>query len=194
MHTRKFSPDTLLVNLGNLTLGDFWSWAYSDLVSNGNRSVFAEFIVGTALGVTETPRIEWDAIDLRYGGKLIEVKASAYTQSWTPAVRPSPIVFDIAKKKPWDAATNSSGSTPMRSADCYVFCLHNERDREQARLRILDVASWEFYVVATWQLQRMFGDQKSVSLARLSRLAAPVGYARLKTSIDKALNAPQPNA
>ena len=187
MQARKLSPDTPLVNMGELTLGDFWSWAYSDVVSNGNRSVFAEFIVGTALDATQAPRIEWDAVDLRYAGKLIEVKASAYTQSWAPATKPGPITFGIAKKLPWDAETNQSGSTPVRSADCYVFCLHNERDREQARLRILDVASWEFYVVATVQIERQFGDQKSVSLAALAKLRAPVSYAQLRSAVDEAL-------
>lgn len=191
MQARKLSPDMPLVNMGGLTLGDFWSWAYSDLVSNGNRSVFAEFIVGTALDATHAPRIEWDAVDLHYRDKRIEVKASAYTQSWDPPTQPSPIRFDIGRKLPWDAATNLYGSTPVRSADCYVFCLHNERDREQARLRILDVASWEFYVVATALLERQFGERKSVSLTALARLCAPVGYAQLRHAVDTALDSAQ---
>jgi len=38
-------------------IGDFWQWAYSDLLSNRNRSVFAEYIAGVALGVpTREPR------------------------------------------------------------------------------------------------------------------------------------------
>lgn len=172
-----------------LTLGDFWSWAYSDLLSNGNRSVFAEFIVGVALGATEAPRREWDFVDLRYGDKLIEVKASAYTQTWEPAAKPSPITFDIGKKLAWDAESNQYGSAPTRSADCYVFCLHNETDREHARLRILDAASWAFYVVATARLNRAFGEQKSVRLTRLAELCQTVGYADLRAAVDAALSA-----
>jgi hypothetical protein len=41
-----------------LTVGDFWAWAYSDLMVNTVRSIFAEFIVGTALGVIDQPRLE----------------------------------------------------------------------------------------------------------------------------------------
>ncbi|HZC04783.1 MAG TPA: hypothetical protein VE338_04010 [Ktedonobacterales bacterium] len=188
MQARKLSTDTPLVHMGNLTLGDFWSWAYSDLLSNGNRSVFAEFMVGAVLGVIATPRREWDAVDLRYGDKTIEVKASAYTQSWEPVAHPSPIRFDIGKKLPWDAQTNQTGVTRRRSADCYVFCLHNEQDREQALLRMLDATSWIFYVVATGRLERQFGDQKSVSLTALARLCEPVSYARLKAAVDSALS------
>jgi hypothetical protein len=63
-------------------VGDFWSWAYSDILSNTDRAVFAEFVVGTALGVTDVPSVGWDAVDLRYVDKTIEVKISAYIQSW----------------------------------------------------------------------------------------------------------------
>jgi hypothetical protein len=47
-----------------MTIGDFWSWAHSDVMSNTNRSIFAEFLVVSALGLLDTPRIEWDAVDL----------------------------------------------------------------------------------------------------------------------------------
>ena len=85
-----------------MTLGDFWSWAYSDVLSNGNRAAFAEFLVASALGVTTQPRREWDMVDLRYKGKLVEVKASAYLQAWAQPNGPSKIIFDVAKKLPWD--------------------------------------------------------------------------------------------
>ena len=188
MQPRKLSPDIPLLHMGSLTLGDFWSWAYSDLLSNGNRSVFAEFMVGAALGVIASPRREWDAVDLRYGDRTIEVKASAYTQSWAPVAHPSPIRFDIGKKLPWDAETNQTGATRMRSADCYVFCLHNEQDREQALLRILDATSWVFYVVATERLERQYGEQKSIALTAIARLCEPVRYAQLKVAVDSALS------
>lgn len=190
MQQKKLDTNTPILHMGNLTLGDFWSWAYSDLLSNGNRSVFAEFIVGTALGATATPRREWDAVDLRYGDKTIEVKASAYTQSWEPSAKPSPIQFDIGKKLGWDAATNTYGTTLARAADCYVFCLHNERDREQALMRILDVASWEFYVVATRELERFYTNQKSLRLSRLLTHCSPVTYDRLRATVDAALTLP----
>jgi len=58
--------DHPIPGLDGRTVGDFWQWAYSDILSNRNRSIFAEFIVGVALGAVVRPRIEWDAADLCY--------------------------------------------------------------------------------------------------------------------------------
>jgi hypothetical protein len=58
-------------------VGGFWSWAYSDVLSNVNRSIFAEFLVASALELTHEPRVEWDAVDLRYHGHGIEVRSAA---------------------------------------------------------------------------------------------------------------------
>ena len=190
MQPQKLSPNTPLAGMTPLTLGDFWSWAYSDMLSNGNRSVFAEFLVGMALDATQSPRREWDFVDLRYGDKLIEVKASGYAQSWEPMAKPSPIAFDIGKKLPWDGETNAYGSTRVRSADCYVFCVHNETDRERARLSVLDAASWSFYAVATEQIERAFGEQKTVRLTMLAALCEPVDFRHLRAAVDAALGRP----
>lgn len=68
----------------NTTIGEFWSWAYSDILLNVNRGVFAEFLVAKELGVDvrNYPRIVYDYSDIRYEGKTIQVKSSAYIQSW----------------------------------------------------------------------------------------------------------------
>lgn len=72
----KLRPDRELLGCDAHVL-DFWAWAYSDVLSNQNRAVFAEFLVGCALGVTrDGTRREWDYIDLNYGDKTIEVKAT----------------------------------------------------------------------------------------------------------------------
>ena len=56
--------------------------AYSDIMGNLNRSVFAEFVVASALGIQDKCRIEWDAYELEYQRKKIEVKCSVLLQSW----------------------------------------------------------------------------------------------------------------
>jgi hypothetical protein len=38
------------------TVADFWEWAVAELVSNTNRSVFAEYLVGLALDATGSTR------------------------------------------------------------------------------------------------------------------------------------------
>ena len=121
--TEKLSVQQPIAGLNGLTLGDFWSWAYSDVLNNRNRSILAEFLVAAALGVLDEPRVEWDAVDLSYHDKRIEVKSAAYLQSWEQE-RLSVIRFDIARKRGWDAAANLSASKPTRSADAYVFCLY----------------------------------------------------------------------
>jgi hypothetical protein len=51
---------------GGQTVGDFWAWAYSNILTNITRGLFAEFLVGTALGAVEGTRTEWDSFDLLY--------------------------------------------------------------------------------------------------------------------------------
>jgi hypothetical protein len=50
----------------NYSLLDYWSWAHSDLVNNTERGKVAEFIVASALGITEKPSTVWDSFDLLY--------------------------------------------------------------------------------------------------------------------------------
>ncbi len=175
-----------ILELG-VTVGDFWSWAYSDILSNTGRAVFAEFVVGKALGVTDAPRVEWDAVDLRYGDKTIEVKSSAYVQSWHRGQDPpSQISFDLKERLSWDAATNTYRVSPERAADCYVFCVYAEKD--WARADVLDVGRWEFYVVPTGRINRQLGSQKTAALSTVERLTEPVGFADLRPCVDQALS------
>ena len=184
MIAHKLDCNTKIPDL-DMTLGDFWSWAYSEVMSNTTRSVFAEFLVGAALGVVDAPRIEWDAVDLRYHGKKIEVKASAFLQSWQQQ-QLSRVVFDIAQKEAWDAETNSYFPSKRRVADCYIFCLYSETDA--AKANILDMVTWQFYVMPTEQIDQEFGNQRSISLGRLQQFCQPVAYPDLRSLVDKTLH------
>ncbi len=185
MPVKKISPDTPIMGVDTLTVGDFWSWAYSDLFSNTTRPLFAEFLVGTALGLIETARVEWNAVDFVYRGKKIEVKQAGYVQSWKQKA-PSAIIFDIAKKIPWDAETNVYGTEALRSADCYVFCIHNERERSTAN--VLNVNAWIFLVLGTHDVHTYFTTQKKVALKRVAALCEAVSYGELKARIETVLN------
>lgn len=166
------------------TVADFWSWAYSDILSNRNRAIFAEFIVSAALGCIDRPRREWDAVDVRYQEKKIEVKTSAYLQNWQQK-RPSSISFDISPKQGWDAETNSYALARKRNADCYVFCLFHALEKETAD--VVDLSQWHYYVLRTDEINRRFPGQKTLSLKRLQSLCKPVCYPQLKEVIDGAL-------
>jgi len=176
--------DEPITGLSTRTFGDFWSWAYSDILSNATRSVLAEYIVGFALDVLDQPRVEWDACDLRYRGKRIEVKASAYLQSWGQK-RLSTLVFDIGRHVAWDAGTNTYAAEPLRTADCYVFCVFTDKDRKDRV--VADVSRWLFYVAPTTALDERFGSQKHARLSSIERVAISVQFGQLRTQIDRAL-------
>src|SRR5215831_5345550 len=83
--TRKTGNEPFVGPTGQLPFAvvDFWRWAVSDLIENTTRGLLAEFLVGQALGATNTLRCGWDAFDLRTSNGLkIEVKSCAYLQAW----------------------------------------------------------------------------------------------------------------
>lgn len=172
------------ISQASTTVQDFWAWAYSDILSNCNRSVFAEYLVAVALGLTDQPRIEWDAVDLRYCGKKLEVKSAAYIQSWQQT-KLSSIKFDISKKNGWDSNSNLIAQKATRSADCYVFCIYQEQNKQDSN--VLDLDKWLFTVVKTEKINEVFGDQKSTSLSRLEQLGQVSKYEKLKQTIDSVL-------
>ena len=70
------------IGIDDVSVRDFWQFALGDLRMNNARGYLAEFMVGKALGLQDLKRIEWDAYDLCLDGITIEVKSSAYLQSW----------------------------------------------------------------------------------------------------------------
>lgn len=176
MKIDRLSPGEQLPNLNGITVGDFWSWAYSDVQNNTDRSVLAEFLVGSALGVTDGVRIGWDDFDLLYHDKKIEVKSSAYLQSESWGERKlSHISFDIGEQV----------SLGQRAADCYVLCVHEEKDRQKAD--VLDARQWWFYVLPTDLINSELDSQKTAALSTIERLTDPVSYAELKGAMDRVL-------
>jgi hypothetical protein len=94
----KHDPNDKIHGLKDTSIGDYWKWAYSDILSNRNRGIFAEFLVGNALDAIAKPRVEYNCVDICYKNKTIEVKCSAYVQSW-PQDKKSRIEYGIGKKK-----------------------------------------------------------------------------------------------
>lgn len=184
---RRLDSEEEIPGLGGLTVGDFWAWGFSDILNNALRGTFAEFLVGAALGVVEDGgQSGWDDFDLSYGGSKIEVKSSAYLQSWYQE-KPSVISFDVGERGSWEATTNTWTSERRRSADCYVFCLYAERDRDRAN--VLDTAAWWFYVVPTSQVNEKLKNQGKAGLSMIESMTTEgVRYDRLKEAVDRALS------
>jgi hypothetical protein len=178
-----------IVGLETHTVGDFWAWAYSDLISNTVRPMFAEYLVGECLGVADQPRTEWNCVDFRYRGRGIEVKSAGYVQAWIQK-SPSKISFDIAERNaPWDARTNTS-LPKGRSADVYVLCVHTDQTRDDCIVH--DVAKWDFYVMTVKKLGEAFSSQKTIALGRLQSHCSAVKYPSLRSAIDTEIDSLQP--
>ncbi len=173
-------PNQTINGLGNATILDFWRWAYSDILNNRNRSIFAEFIVGNALDILHHPREEWAPYDFEYNGLKIEVKSAAFVQSWEQE-NPSKISFDVSKKQEIDEDGYYTGVT-IRPADLYIFSLFSETNMESAN--VLDINAWQFYIVPTHFIDEKFGDQKTVTLNRLKAIRTPVNYGDIKNVVD----------
>ncbi len=183
----KADPNAPILD-GECALVDFWRWAFSDLVSNEVRGVFAEFIVGHALGVLDEPRKSWNAWDLTYRDTRIEVKATGDVQAWASTGRPPRPSWSIGKRLGWDAETNTYASEPLHSAQLYVLCHWRGRDPAPLTPALLEL--WDFYVVPTRVLDDQYSDRSSLSMSQLRRLlevgdATASKYSTLKDAVDR---------
>ncbi len=178
---KKLSADTKISGT-NYSIVDFWSWGFSDLLMNSLRGIFAEFLVGSALGILQSPRIEWDAYDLVYNNKKIEVKSSAYIQSWHSG-KYSTISFDIGAKKIYSYDTNTYSENAVRSADIYVFCLLKEKN--ESIIDVLNTEQWSFYIVPTENLDNLYSCQKRISLKSLEKISKGVSYSNISKNINE---------
>jgi len=170
-------------NMNEIDKNDFWNWAHSDFLSNAQRGILAEYIVGMALNCLSKKRIEWDAYDLvTNSGIKVEVKSAAYLQSWKQN-KLSEIRFDIGKKKSWYAETNAFNKTCERSADVYIFSVLSEKNRNQ--INPLNLRQWFFMVLPSKIINSKFGKQKTVGLAALEKLGVRrLAFEEIKAEIE----------
>ena len=173
----------------DFTLRDYWRWSASDLLSNVQRGVLAEFLVATALELTEKPREEWAGFDLEVSGRgTVEVKSAAYIQSWKQKGY-SKISFDIARRKSsWNPETGKTDrwESPRRGANAYVFCLLKHKC--QKTIDPLNVDQWSFYVVSRSKLDcSEWGQKENIGLNSLSSLTRSTPYRQLKSKVLRAL-------
>ena len=167
-----------------LRLIDYWRWSGSELMNNTTRGILAEFLVAAALGLHKEPREEWKEYDLcTKSGTTIEVKSSAYVQSWKQ-LKPSVIQFGIAPHRKWNPETEQYGysRTAGRWADLYIFCVFTSKEPP---FDPLNTNSWEFYVLPTEMLNLEVPEQKTIRLSSLKKLSPRnCYYADLKKTIS----------
>lgn len=204
-----------LVN-GNTVLpfhiAEFWQWAYSDMLRNTERGIFAEFIVKIALELgglytNNDIRSNFEPYDLigpnikqNFSNKLelpnsntylpcrIEVKSAAYVQAWKPHPGTTPkISFSIAPTKvPNEIGDYRPDAPRQRNSDIYVFAIYTTTKKEQ---NIFDMNLWKFYVIKTSVLNEKCGEQKTISLTKLKTLGSPeLSFNELYQAILKTCN------
>ena len=166
---------------------NFERWAAGNLVDNRNRGIFAEWLVGQALGVINENdiRTEWDAVDLYYGDITIEVKASGRSQAWDPN-NPSTPRFGIPKQKRAWFSKNDDWivyDEPKRSADIYIFCLHQSVPATNENVQ--DPNSWLFWIIPTSRIDDELKDQSSLGISTLNQLTDPVAWSEIKETVEK---------
>jgi hypothetical protein len=150
---------------------DFWRWAYADLKPNNVRGVFAEWMVAQILGLDPAPRDSWAEFDLQLpapDNRKIEVKASAYRQSWhKPTDPPSAITFSGLKGQKWIEEERRYDGVSRYHADIYVFCIQTQKVVES--WDAFDLDNWEFYVATRARIERR--QAKSLGLSAVQSLA-----------------------
>ena len=165
----------------------FWQWSNSDILGNVARGVLAEYIVALAAGCETTkPRVEWGDYDLETpDGIKLEVKSSAYLQSWKQEEL-SNISFRI-KRTVSDTITTEDGKKRKRRADIYVFCVL--KHQEIQTIDPLNLAQWDFYVLATKALNEKTLTQQTIALSSLKSKfkleLAECEFHQLKAAIQK---------
>jgi hypothetical protein len=182
-YTRGETPFIINGVPSEYTLLDFWSWAFSDILTNTMRGIIAEFIIATALNINiKNPRDGWSKFDLVYRNLGIEVKSAAYHQRWYQE-KLSNISFNIQKRRAWDANTNKFEDISKRQADIYVLSLLAEKDRDKVNPLIID--QWQFWVVKKSFFDNRERSQHSITYnSLLKEIGEPISYSKLKIAID----------
>lgn len=156
----------------SITMNDYWRWAYSDLADTRNRSVLAEFLVASSIGVAHLDNdISRSALKqyslLSPDGYKLEIQSAAYIQSWDTE-HPDHVSFQIAPSRLPSINGIPSLDTPLqRKSDVYVFCVYKAMEKDESPLN-LDL--WDFYVLPTSVLDEEKPFQKTITLPSLMKL------------------------
>ena len=96
------------------------------------------------------------------------------------------IRFGIRKTLEWLPETNSFGSEKKRHSEVYVFCLLAEQQKE--RINPLDLSQWEFYVLPTQLIDRVFGDKETISLNQVRQHSTKLAVDEIKTAVRQGVS------
>jgi len=164
---------------------DFWRWALGDLRMNNARGYLAEFLVARAVKSNEVRRVEWGSHDVTApDGTRIEVKSSAYLQSWAQRKISAPRFSLSGAREIWDEAKGAFVEPVGGRVDVWVFCLHTCKDHRL--YDPLSVGQWRFWAAPNTIVEAL--EQKAGALSTIEGIAgAGVGWSELKQRITAAV-------
>jgi len=172
------------------TVGDFWAWAFGDLCDDDIKGIYAEWIVTKILSIPSQRRVSWANSDIiTPEGVRIEIKASAFWQSWKLINEDgsNKTLEEIKEKakgissirfsglKAGDSVYNSKVTDKDYKSDIYIFCFQKEED--PFVWNALDMNQWEFYIFEINELREFGG--RTVSLKKLREIQAPLNASNL---------------
>ena len=146
------------------------------VMQNNLRGLWVEMMVAEILG-SDWRQVgnDWAPWDLeRSDGLKVEVKQSAFVQSWGNSI--SAPRFSIAAPKGYylDGKTYLHNPSGKRPAELYIFAWHEGDDQRVA-------SEWQFYVV---QSSRLPAQQKSIGLGAIGELTMAVSSEELPRLIS----------
>jgi hypothetical protein len=149
-------------------VADFWRWAYSNLAANNLRGHLAEFLVGSDLGVTDRPRVEWADHDLRTkSGFKVEVKSAAYLRDLEAIAMFDHFLRGCANQI-IQRHNRQEEQKSERGAD--IVCLLSVGPQRQINLGSLEHGSMAVLCAGNRRMDAALGAQESLSLSRLMKL------------------------
>lgn len=165
-----------------MTVRDFWSWGFSDLRLNKTRGLLAQFLVARAVGDERPTDDGWGDFDvLTPEGYRVEVKSSAYLQSWRQP-RLSKILFSGLMGRSWSDTEGYSAKLDVK-ADVFVFAVHTGQDPRSYDM--LDLSAWDFRVLPAFTVRQL--GSRSMSLSTLvTHAVEPVSWAGLRDAVSRA--------
>lgn len=138
--------------VSGIRVRDFWSWGFSDLRMNTTRGMLAQFLVARALEDPRPTDEGWGNYDvLTPEGTRVEVKSSAYLQSWRQS-RFSEIVFRNLTGHAWSDTEGYTAERVVR-ADVFVFAVHTCQD--PSSYDMLEATAWQFRVVPASLIEKL---------------------------------------
>ena len=165
------------------TVADFWRWAFSDLRENTTRGILGEFLVARAVGDQRPIRNGWDNFDVvGPDGTTIEVKCSAFLQSWSQR-KHSSLSFGRLRGREFDAERNEYSVEARVRAEVFVFAVQTQLEPEAYDM--LDLCHWEFWVVDGQTVRTRAGKTVGIGWVR-QHAVGPVPYEDLAAAVDAA--------